>query len=356
MSLPDLQGGGKQSEMHHFLPLLVLGTSVFALNRESNDNSWDGPFQNVPSTGQPDNTFDDPNYVDPHPEINQDPSVNFLPPKEYRSRPFDIPFAALSFGQLNMFKKPQLNDPNRLTESGDTVAGRHDSTKNSACGIPDAAYSTSKVAIHPYWLKYAPPWLGLSRYCMQDACISVWNETGAKDPKESTDIELKITDICSTDPDDPSYCESPSDIMMDRAKAQLLFNTTKRGDAENQALQHGARYPHKVWWFFSKCWDDGLIQGKYNHSSNWFADPPLPNNVDWHRKAMQEQQKNNCGRDGKTGGSYREKGRNLPCYLDGALKQDYQRFVVSVSPLFPFHMGRFFQSSLLHPTVGSWKA
>lgn len=34
--------------------------------------------------------------------------------------------------------------------------GGVDDPKQSACGIPHNAYSISHVAIHPYWLKYAP--------------------------------------------------------------------------------------------------------------------------------------------------------------------------------------------------------
>ena len=37
----------------------------------------------------------------------------------------------------------------------DSDQGGTDSATQSACGIPDNAYYISKVAIHPYFLKYA---------------------------------------------------------------------------------------------------------------------------------------------------------------------------------------------------------
>ena len=40
--------------------------------------------------------------------------------------------------------------------------GGVDDPKQSACGIPHNAYWLSHVAIHPYWLKYAP----LDRLCL----------------------------------------------------------------------------------------------------------------------------------------------------------------------------------------------
>ena len=312
---------------------LYLALSSLALAHASILRRADQPFQNVPSQGAlPDNTFDDPNYVDPDPINNQRLTTEGEPPAEYQARPFDIPFGLLTSGTLNFFKKGQLNEPNRATESGNGSPGKFDSAKNSACGIPDAAYATSKVAIHPWWLQYAQEQLGLERFCMQDVCISVWNETGAAVSKGRdglNDVELKVTDICSTDPNDPSYCEGPADIMIDRIKAQLLFNSTVYDGTDRteevKALKHGGRYPHKVWWFFSKCWDDGLLQGPYDNKKNWFATPHLPNNELWHGAAMIKQQKNNC--DPEKGSYLTEKvhGKKLPCYKYGALKQDYER-------------------------------
>ena len=69
---------------------------------------------------------------------------------------------------------------------------------------------------------------------------------------------LKVTDICSTNPADPTYCANPADIKIDRIKADLLF-TNEREDltvVDNSSLKYGTEYPEKVYWFFTKCWDD----------------------------------------------------------------------------------------------------
>lgn len=53
---------------------------------------------------------------------------------------------------------------------------------------------------------------------MQDVCISLWPESGGPD------MIVKVMDICSTDPSDPTYCATPADIKIDRAKVQMLYN------------------------------------------------------------------------------------------------------------------------------------
>ena len=50
---------------------------------------------------------------------------------------------------------------------------------------------------------------------MQDVCISFWDEGW------TTDMMLKVTDICSTDPSDPTSCGTPGDIKVDRAKIHV---------------------------------------------------------------------------------------------------------------------------------------
>ncbi|KAL8745257.1 MAG: hypothetical protein Q9190_002587 [Brigantiaea leucoxantha] len=240
------------------------------------------------------------------------------PPQEYQSRPFDIPFALLNNGTLNFFKNGQFSVVS-YSDTDPYDVNKTDYANNSACGIPDNAYWPSKVAIHPYWLKYAPKELGLSRYCMQDVCISVWNETGAN-AGGTTDVELKVTDICSTDPEDPSYCESPADIMVDRRKAMLLYHATPKGDLENAALKNGKKYPHPVWWFFSKCLQDGLPQRDYNHTGNWFANPGLPNNTPWSLRSVQEQWRANVRY-----GAYKNADPPLPDYQMGAYCPDDER-------------------------------
>lgn len=59
----------------------------------------------------------------------------------------------IQHGNMKFFSAGQLNTP-----TGDTdewLPQGTDSASQSACGIPDNAYSISKVAIHPYFLKYA---------------------------------------------------------------------------------------------------------------------------------------------------------------------------------------------------------
>ena len=77
---------------------------------------------------------------------------------------------------------------------------------------------------------------------MQDVCISFWKEDG------SSDMMLKVTDICSTDPNDPTHCATPGDIKIDRTKAKIMekLDSAPTGDV----------YPEQIWWFFMKCWDD----------------------------------------------------------------------------------------------------
>ena len=77
---------------------------------------------------------------------------------------------------------------------------------------------------------------------MQDVCISFWKEDG------SSDMMLKVTDICSTDPSDPTYCATPGDIKVDRTKVKIMekLDSDVEGDV----------YPEKTWWFFMKCWYD----------------------------------------------------------------------------------------------------
>ncbi len=65
----------------------------------------------------------------------------------------------------------------------------------------------------------------------------------------------------------------------------------------------------KVWWFFMKCWDDGLVEDAYNLTINWFANPPLPENKVWAQNSITQQYKNNQATYPKAG---------LPSYPNGA--------------------------------------
>ena len=82
------------------------------------------------------------------------------------------------------------------------------------------------------------------------------NDYGAGD-----DVLLKVTDICSTNAADPSYCATPADIKIDRRKADLLYHNEGRSltAAKNRSLAIGAEFPEKVYWFFTKCWDDVCV-------------------------------------------------------------------------------------------------
>ena len=186
------------------------------------------------------------------------PDTNDSVPDVYGARDIDLPFYRLYQGTMNFFSAGELNTP---TGNTDVFASENDNANQSACGIPDNAFFASKVAIHPYFLKYADlsressPILAIVRagineiigYCMQDVCISFWKEDG------TSDMMLKVTDICSTDPNDPTHCQNPSDIKIDRSKAKVMEGLT--GDPDNPGLT-GNHFPEGIWWFFMKCWDD----------------------------------------------------------------------------------------------------
>ena len=276
---------------------------------------WDGVFQKVPTRAKADNTY----YEDPGAPVTSRYYLDEAPlsksdvPAEYQSRAQDIPFTALVKGSLNFFTGTQNFNQPSAAQTNVWRPDKNDRASNSACGIPDNAYNGSKAAIHPYWLKFVPPGLfsqgPLERMCQQDICISLWNETGFEGGK--TDIMVKVTDICSTDPSDPAYCPDPSHIMIDRIRGYQLYHHTPRakGGPEDQALRSGSRYPRPVWWFFSKCFQDGLPHKGYNHSSNWFADPPLRNN--WNQFAIPA----SVEQAGKNAESYARAG--LPGYAMG---------------------------------------
>ena len=83
---------------------------------------------------------------------------------------------------------------------------------------------------------------------MQDVCISFWDEAW------KTDMMLKVTDICSTDPNDPTHCATPGDIKIDRSKAKVWSGHGADKDLNPDLL--GNMYPQKSVWFFMKCWGD----------------------------------------------------------------------------------------------------
>ncbi|KAA6416187.1 MAG: hypothetical protein FRX48_00907 [Lasallia pustulata] len=241
----------------------------------------DPGLQSIPATSQDPSTF----WNQAVPELVGEPSQSNDPISSiYGARSVDLPFYRLYHGNITFFAPGQLNTATGNTDvwnsNSNGVIINNDNANQSACGIPDNAFIVSKVAIHPYFLKFAP----LDRYCMQDVCISFWKEDG------TSDMMLKVTDICSTDPSDPTYCATPASIKVDRSKVKIMAGLT-----DNDPSLQGDQYPEMTWWFFMKCWDDGLAQLAYNGSQNWFANPPLPNNLQWAQNtAMQQWQNNNA--------------------------------------------------------------
>lgn len=63
---------------------------------------------------------------------------------------------------------------------------------------------------------------------------------------------LKVTDICSTDPKDPTHCSNPSEIKIDRQKAWII-NQGTAGKTNVEGV-NGDSTPYT--WFFMKCWAD----------------------------------------------------------------------------------------------------
>ncbi|KAL8963128.1 MAG: hypothetical protein Q9193_000563 [Seirophora villosa] len=180
-----------------------------------------------------------------------------------------IPFSRANRGKLLFYGKGEGNTPDGVTDQW-VDRGGVDDPKQSACGIPHNAYSISHVAIHPYWLKYAP----LDRYCRPDICISFWDEHW------KTDMMLKVTDICSTDPSKPNSCREPGDIKIDRTKAKIWSG---QGGDPRQAKDipglGGDAWHRPTIWFFRHCWADGMMQDAYDHDKNWFARPKFYNNL-----------------------------------------------------------------------------
>lgn len=90
---------------------------------------------------------------------------------------------------------------------------------------------------------------------MQDVCISFWN--GKQKGQGQSDMILKVTDICSTDPSDPAHCKHPGDIKIDRSKVKIMWGLTDKGPAEKQPALKGTEFTlGETWWFFTKCWAD----------------------------------------------------------------------------------------------------
>ena len=104
--------------------------------------------QAIPSSAKADGTFNNGAAE----RTGEPPDTSDTPPDIYGARDIDIPFYRLWHGNISFFPKGQLNTPDGDT---DKWGAQYDSAKQSACGIPDNAFTMSKVAIHPYFLKYA---------------------------------------------------------------------------------------------------------------------------------------------------------------------------------------------------------
>ena len=207
-----------------FLVTTLLSAATLAHGAAIHARSPDGGAQVIPST--PPTKFNNGGTM----LGGEPPQDTTTPvPAVYGARDIDLPFYRLFNGNIKFFSVGQLNSANGDTDMYLDVGGA-DSANQSACGIPDNAFSHSKVAIHPYFLKYAE----LSRFCEQDVCIGFWKEDG------SSDMMLKVTDICSTDENDPTHCATPMDIKIDRTKAEIMEGLSSKPT--------GDQYPEQVWW------------------------------------------------------------------------------------------------------------
>ena len=128
---------------------------------------------------------------------------------------------------------------------------------------------------------------------MPDLCISFWSTDW------KTDMMLKVTDICSTDPSNPAACKKPGDIKIDRTKAKIWSG---QGNDPRPAIEipglDGDSFERETVWYFRKCWDDvswalfyntyphilighkGMLQEGYDHEGNNYAIPKFYNNLE----------------------------------------------------------------------------
>ena len=269
------------------LSSLVSILSVASLGHSSIIRRQDPGLQQIPTTAKADNTFNNG-----APQLNAEPDqTTDTPPAVYGARSVDLPFGRLYHGNMMFFSAGELNTPTGIkdewinTPANPTQNGI-DSANQSACGIPDNAFSGSKVAIHPYFLKYADLSRKSSRSSitlvhllinlrntrlLHAGCLYLLLEgrwhighdaQGQRCPDPCPDSYLtnlcyeQVTDICSTDPNDPTHCATPADIKVDRGKAQVMEGLMNPPDTTAHPEVMGDVFPDKVWWFFMKCWAD----------------------------------------------------------------------------------------------------
>ena len=108
-------------------------------------------LQQIPSSAKAPNTF---HKTDISLERGQPTQVDTPLPEQYRAKDIDLPFGRILKGNVKYFQAGEMNTPNGISDE-DGQVGHADYANQSACGIPDNVYRDSKVAIHPYWLKYA---------------------------------------------------------------------------------------------------------------------------------------------------------------------------------------------------------
>ena len=136
--------------------VLVSILSAASVGHSSVIRRQDPGMQQIPTTAKADNTFNNG-----APQLNAEPpQVSDTAPAVYGARSVDLPFGRLYHGNMMFFPSGQLNTPTGNTDQwintpATPTQNGIDSANQSACGIPDNAWSGSKVAIHPYFLKYA---------------------------------------------------------------------------------------------------------------------------------------------------------------------------------------------------------
>ena len=107
----------------------------------------DQPYQPHPTTANDPGTFCNGQDL----LVGYDPDTLQIPPDIYAPREIDIPFHRVFYGQANFYKTTNKPD----TDSG-IWGAEYDNANQTACGIPTNSYWGQQVAIHPYFLKYAP--------------------------------------------------------------------------------------------------------------------------------------------------------------------------------------------------------
>ena len=250
------------------LSILYVISKVAALVAPHDDNGPPSPgcstvpdpgLVAVPDTGKADNTFNNG-----QPQVNGAfPWGSGPTPDMYQPRDIDLPFGWKFHGNVSFFPGSQLSIPTQPSDGW--TPNQADFANQSACGIPHDAYFQKHAAVHPYFLKYA----GLDRkssfsawskswsrslcvislgYCMADVCLSLWPDNNG-----NPDMIVKVTDICSTDPGDPTYCATPYDIKLDRSVMQVMQCITGDGSA-NPKLQQSVYPDGGTYWHFTKCW------------------------------------------------------------------------------------------------------